>query len=63
MGWRMITNAVSGTRLDEIEDGLFRIATPVQTLPGGFSFSQFLLVDEEPLLFHTGPRKLFPLVS
>ena len=59
----MITNAVSGTRLDEIEDGLFRIATPVQTIPGGFSFNQYLLVDEEPLLFHTGPRKLFPLVS
>jgi flavorubredoxin len=59
----MITNAVSGTRLDEIGDGIFRIATPVQKLPGGFSFNQFLLVDDEPLLFHTGPRKLFPLVS
>lgn len=30
--------------------------------PGGFSFNQYLIVDDEPLLFHTGPRKMFPLV-
>ena len=30
--------------------------------PGGFSFNQYLVVDEKPLLFHTGPKKLFPLV-
>lgn len=29
---------------------------------GGFSFNQYLVVDDEPLLFHTGPRKMFPLV-
>jgi flavorubredoxin len=58
-----ITNAASGTNVHEIADGLYRINTPV-TLPGavGFSFNQYLVVDEEPLLFHTGPRKLFPLV-
>ena len=31
-------------------------------IPGGFSFNQYLVVDEKPLLFHTGPRKLFPLI-
>ena len=31
-------------------------------MPGGFSFNQYLVVDEKPLLFHTGPRKLFPLI-
>ena len=31
-------------------------------MPGGFTFNQFLLVDDEPLLFHTGPHKMFPLV-
>lgn len=29
---------------------------------GAFSFNQYLIVDDEPLLFHTGPRRLFPLV-
>ena len=32
-------------------------------MPGGFSFNQYLIVDDEPLLFHTGGRRLFPLVS
>lgn len=31
-------------------------------MPGGFGFNQYLIVDEEPLLFHTGPRRIFPLV-
>ncbi len=56
------TNAQSGTRIDEIEDGIFRIHTPVGDIPGGFSFNQYLVVDEEPVLFHTGPRRMFPLV-
>ncbi|MGO9836826.1 MAG: MBL fold metallo-hydrolase [Polyangiaceae bacterium] len=58
------TNTESGTRIDEIADGIYRISTPVPptAIPGGFTFNQFLVVDEEPLLFHTGPRKLFPLV-
>ena len=58
-----ITNAQSGTRIDEIADGTYRITTPVQ-LPGmgGFSFNQYLVIDDEPLLFHTGPRKMFGLV-
>jgi flavorubredoxin len=58
------TNAGSGTRIDEIADSIYRISTPVPppAIPGGFSFNQFLVVDEQPLLFHTGPRQLFPLV-
>src|SRR5262245_10670563 len=60
----MITNTQQGTNIQEIADGIFRINTPVQ-LPGSvaFSFNQSLSVDEEPMLFHTGQRKLFPLVS
>ena len=58
-----VIDATSGTSLVEIAPGLFRISTPVppEMMPGGFSFNQFLLVDDEPLLFHTGPRQLFPL--
>jgi flavorubredoxin len=35
---------------------------PPQIFPGGFSFNQYLVVDEKPLLFHTGPKKLFGLI-
>jgi flavorubredoxin len=58
----MITNADSGTCIDEIVDGIYRISTPVTVIPGGFTFNQYLIVDDEPLLFHTGLRRLFPLV-
>jgi flavorubredoxin len=51
------------TTVDEIADGIFRISTATDKLPGGFTFNQFLLKDETPLLFHTGPRRMFPLVS
>jgi flavorubredoxin len=61
-----ITNSQTGTRIDEIADGIFRVSVPVPPegipVPGGFTFNQFLIVDEEPLLFHTGPRAMFPLV-
>jgi len=60
-----VTNAQSGTRVDEIADGIYRISTPVPpnpALPTGFTFNQFLVVDEEPVLFHMGMRKVFPLV-
>ena len=62
-GIPMITNPQSGTNVHEIADGIYRINTPID-LPGGqaFSFNQYLVVDDEPLLFHTGPRQLFPLV-
>jgi flavorubredoxin len=60
----MITNTESGTNVHEVADGIYRINTPLPPsfVPGGFSFNQYLVVDEEPLLFHTGPRKLFPVV-
>lgn len=57
-----VTNAASGTSIDEIADGIYRISTPLEAVPGGFSFNQYLVVDDEPLLFHTGPRKMFALV-
>jgi len=59
----MITNA-AGINVQEITTGIYRINTPAP-LPDGqlFSFNQYLVVDDEPLLFHTGPRQLFPLVS
>jgi flavorubredoxin len=58
----MITNPESNTRVDEIAAGVFRISTPVTNIPGGFSFNQYLVADEAPLLFHTGPRGMFALV-
>ena len=59
----MITNAEAGTSVHEIAEGIYRIHTPVRELiPGGFGFSQYLILDDEPLLFHTGLRRMFPLV-
>lgn len=59
-----VTNSQSGTNVHEIADGLYRINTPVRIAgTGGFSFNQYLIVDDEPLIFHTGPRRMFPLVQ
>jgi flavorubredoxin len=50
--------------VDEIDDGIYRISTFVPAVsPEGFTFNQFLIAAEEPLLFHTGPRVMFPLVA
>jgi flavorubredoxin len=59
----MITNSQSGTNVHEIADGIYRINTPV-SMPGAgqFNFNQYLISDDAPMLFHTGPRRLFPLV-
>jgi len=47
----------------EIADGIYRLSTPVTFPDGaGFTFNQYLIADEQPLLFHTGPRRMFPLV-
>jgi len=53
------------TRIDEIAPNILRLSTLVtgDGLPGGFTFNQFLLLGDEPLLFHCGPRGLFPSVS
>jgi flavorubredoxin len=58
----MITNGDSATTIDEIAGGIYRISTPVTVVPGGFTFNQYLITGEQPLLFHTGPRRMFPLV-
>jgi len=58
-----ITNSQSGTNIHEVSDGIYRINTPVVFENGaGFSFNQYLIASDAPLLFHTGPRRLFPLV-
>jgi flavorubredoxin len=51
------------TTLNEIADGIYRISSPIE-IPGagGFSFNQYLIADDMPLLFHTGLRGLFPAV-
>lgn len=51
----------SSTTIAEISDQVYRIHTPVD-LAAGFSFNQYLILDDEPLLFHTGLRNMFPLV-
>jgi flavorubredoxin len=58
-----VTNRQSGTNVHEIAAGIYRISTPVDTIPGGFTFNQILVVDDEPLLFHTGLKRMFPLVK
>ena len=60
-----VINSESGTRVDEAADGIYRISTPIPpgVVPGGFSFNQYLVVDDEPLLFHVGMRTLSPLVK
>jgi flavorubredoxin len=52
------------THVHEIADQVFRLSTVVpDAAPGGFTFNQYLIAGDEPLLFHTGPRQLFPLVQ
>jgi flavorubredoxin len=53
------------TRLDEIADGIYRISTHLTgalPAPGGLTVNQFLVLADEPLLFHTGLRSMFPAV-
>jgi flavorubredoxin len=50
----------TATSVDEIADGIYRISTPVDLGGGrGFTFNQFLIKDDQPLLYHTGQHKLF----
>jgi flavorubredoxin len=54
---------MNDTKVDQIADRIYRISTCVPELaPGGFTFNQFLIDAEEPLLYHTGMRQLFPVV-
>lgn len=56
---------MSETRIDEIAAGIYRLSTfvPEIAAPAGFTFNQFLVVADEPLLFHCGPRRMFPSVA
>jgi flavorubredoxin len=60
----MNANKQDGTRIDEIASGIFRISTqvPPTVIPGGFTFNQYLIADQAPLLHHTGPLKMFPAI-
>ena len=49
------------TRIAEVADGVHQLTTYVEEMD--FSFNQYLITGDEPLLFHTGPRRMFPLVS
>jgi flavorubredoxin len=52
------------TTVDEIADRIYRMSTFVPDIgPTGFTFNQFLIDAEEPTIFHTGPRGMFPSVS
>jgi flavorubredoxin len=53
---------MADTNVHEIASGIYRISTPLDEVLGGFTFNQYLVVDDEPLLFHTGPRGLFSKV-
>jgi flavorubredoxin len=51
------------TKISEIAEGIYRLSTYVPDIapPAGFTFNQFLVLGDEPLMFHTGLRKMFPL--
>lgn len=51
------------TKIAEIADGIYRLSTfvPEIAAPAGFTFNQFLVLGDEPLMFHTGLRRMFPL--
>jgi flavorubredoxin len=51
------------TKISEIADGIYRLSTfvPEIAAPAGFTFNQFLVLGAEPLMFHTGLRKMFLL--
>jgi flavorubredoxin len=51
------------TKITEIAAGIYRLSTYVPDIapPAGFTFNQFLVLGDEPLMFHTGLRRMFPL--
>jgi flavorubredoxin len=51
-------------KVDEIADSVYRISAYVPNIapPAGFTFNHFLVLGDEPLLFHTGLRRMFPIV-
>jgi flavorubredoxin len=52
------------TRVHEVADQIYRLSTFVPDIgPTGFTFNQYLVADDQPLLFHTGPRAMFPSIA
>jgi flavorubredoxin len=53
------------TTIDEIASDIYRLSTyaPEVAPPAGLTFNVFLVLGDEPLLFHTGKRGMFPAVS
>lgn len=53
------------TQISEIAAGIYRLSTWVAQVapPAGFTFNQFLIDGEQPMLFHCGQRQLFPLLA
>lgn len=49
------------TRVTEVADGVHQLTTYMAEM--NFGLNQYLITGEEPMLFHTGMRGLFPLVS
>src|SRR5262250_1757521 len=51
------------TKINEIANGIYRLSTFVPEIapPAGFTFNQFVVLGDEPLMFHTGLRRMFPL--
>jgi hypothetical protein len=49
------------TRNTEVADGVHQLTTHIAEID--FGFNQYLIAADEPMLFHTGMRGLFPLVS
>ncbi len=52
------------TKVDEVVTDIYRLSTWIPDITEhGFTFNQFLVMGDEPFLFHCGQRQLFPLVS
>jgi flavorubredoxin len=53
------------TRIDEIADGIYRLSTfvPEVNAPAGFTFNEFLIRAEQPMLFHLGHKRMFPQIA
>lgn len=57
----MIATKETAAHVDEVADRIYRISIPLDVIPGGFTFNSYLIDDDEPILFHTGYRKAFPV--
>jgi flavorubredoxin len=55
---------MTDTKTSEIADGVYRFSTAVTGVgPEPFTFNQFLIVADAPLLFHLGHRQMFASIS